>query len=84
MKIIFCILLSLFIIPSLFGKLTMPEKKRGFNFESLKDIKIQKKDFKKDPTFASSFTFVNRKSQNSYFPQEKDRPAVVFRMTWGF
>ncbi len=66
-------------------------KQRGFNAQSFqksfnkslskenKKIEIPKKE-----TFKSSLTFVNRKPENSYFPLEKDKPSLVFRMTWAF
>lgn len=66
-------------------------KQRGYSFESFqKPLKQNKSEIKekldtpKIDAFKSSVEFINRKPENSYFPLEKDKPSLVFRMTWGF
>jgi hypothetical protein len=66
-------------------------KQRGFNAQSFQKSlnsnlskKNKKVEIPKKETFKSSLTFVNRKPENSYFPLEKDKPSLVFRMTWAF
>ena len=65
--------------------------KRGFGYESF--VKAEKKGNsklsnsikqEKKENFKSSFTIVNRKAKDTYFPKEKDKPSLVFRMTWAF
>ncbi len=92
-KIIFILLsliLSLKHISALIPQSTQINK-RGFSYESF--LKAEKKGKpklsdsikpEKKETFKSSLTFVNRKPKDSYFPLEKDKPALVFRMTWAF
>lgn len=69
-----------------------PKTQRGYSVsdfnqiskKNVKDKKISPDKPKISETFKASVTFTNRKPENSYFPLEKSKPAIVFRMTFGF
>jgi hypothetical protein len=98
LKILFFkLVLIILVIPLIILALPAPRQglkpQRGYNFDALNQnskrqevnkSKINDQKNIQPQTVTPSLTFENLRRKDNYFPQEKDKPSLLFKMTWAF